>query len=174
MRLPLTIKPSWRCLNLPARFCGRLYRVDILTLASLMTFRFNVGESVLQSSHTPTIVPEPSFPGWMRRSHTAQMMRKCLLYAPIQIMSCADCRLDCVVGNSTVARLRRRFDCERSRLVACAQNRAKIVFDCERQMIRQHIIDESCNTFTTFRARLDETSRTPTKGFHEIRSATLG
>src|SRR5205807_8300766 len=44
MRLPLTIKPSWRCLNLPARFCGRLYRVDILTLASLMTFRFNVRE----------------------------------------------------------------------------------------------------------------------------------
>ena len=39
---------------------------------------------------------------------------------------------------------------------------------------RQHIVDESCNTFTTFRARLDETSRTPTKGFHEIRSATLG
>src|SRR5205814_5655264 len=87
-------------------------------------------ESVLQSSHTPTIVPEPSFPGWMRRSHTAQTMRKCLLYAPIQIISCADCRLDCVVGNSTVARLRRRFDCERSRLVARAQNRAKIVFDC--------------------------------------------
>jgi len=47
-----------------------------------------------REQHTPTIVPEPSFPGWMRRSHTAQMMRKCPLYAPIQITSRADCRLD--------------------------------------------------------------------------------
>src|SRR5947208_11302928 len=52
MRLPLTIRPSWRCLNLPARFCGRLYRVDILTLASLMTFRFNVRECPAIVAHT--------------------------------------------------------------------------------------------------------------------------
>ena len=52
MRLPLTIRPSWRRLNLPARFCGRLYRVDILPLASLMTFRFNVRECPAIVAHT--------------------------------------------------------------------------------------------------------------------------
>jgi hypothetical protein len=44
----------------------------------------------------------------------------------------------------------------------------------ERPVIRQHVIDASRNTFTTFRACLDETSRTPAKGSHEIRSAMLG
>jgi uncharacterized C2H2 Zn-finger protein len=43
------------------------------------------------------------------------MMPKCPLYAPIQIISRDESCLDCVVGNSTVARLRRRFDCERLR-----------------------------------------------------------
>src|SRR6266550_2143323 len=96
------------CLNLPARFCGRLYRVDILTLASLMTFRFNVRQRPAIVAHTyncPGAFFSRLDDTLARSADDVEMSFVCAH----TIISCADCRLDCVVGNSTVAQLRRRL-----------------------------------------------------------------
>ncbi len=87
----------------------------------------------------------------MRRMHTAQMMLKCPLYAPIQIISRADCRLDCVAGNSTVARLRRRFDGKRSRPSPrsgslCGHNPNRSAFFCIRVRRRFVNVNMVANT----------------------------
>ena len=60
--------------------------------------------------------------------HTAQMMLKCPLYAPIQIISCADCHLDCVAG------ILESHDyapdlTAKDHALARAQDGARIVFD---------------------------------------------